>query len=156
LRASTGVRFVEAARVYYRTVGPMRLSHVGQSNRKIEALWGSMKLHIGYLRALEDSAKTRAACVKYLQNYLINFYPQRPDIVEEMRTMAKELGGQLALPQLSWKYQWIQWFLGWDSAKRSQFFLRNVKWSLIVRWDKSLLQLKSMFRGQQGHGMRAA
>lgn len=155
LRASASVRFVQAARVYYRMVGPMRLSHVGQSNRKIEALWGSMKLHIGYLRGLEDSAKARAACVKYMQNYLINFYPQRPDIVEQMRTLAGELGGQLSMPRLSWKYRWIQQLLGWDVAKRAQFVLRNVKWSLIVRWDKSLFQLESMFRGHEEHGVRA-
>ena len=155
LRACAGIRFVQGARVYYRTVGPMRLSHVGQSNRKIEALWGSMKLHIGYLRGLEDSAKTRAACVKYMQNYLINFYPQRPDIIEQMRTLAGELGGQLSMPSLSWKYRWIQQLLGWDFAKRAQFVLRNVKWSLIVRWDKSLFQLESMFRGHEEHGVRA-
>jgi glycosyltransferase involved in cell wall biosynthesis len=132
---SDGIRFVPDARVYYRLVGSMSLSYVGRSNRKLEALWSSMKLHMGYLRGIEDTPRTRAACLKYLQNYLINFYPQRPDIVKEMHQAAQDLGGTLKDPRLSWKYEWIKDAFGWDWAKRAQLFLPSVKWSLIRHWD---------------------
>src|SRR5882724_8520660 len=65
LLASDGVRFVPEARVYYRASGFGSLSHVGRSDRKVEALWHSMQLHIRYLRSLEDSQRVRAACVNY-------------------------------------------------------------------------------------------
>src|SRR5260370_15571795 len=59
LLASDGIRFVRDARVYYRSVGTTRLSYVGRSNSKLEALWRSMQLHISYLRRLEDSEQVR-------------------------------------------------------------------------------------------------
>jgi glycosyltransferase involved in cell wall biosynthesis len=143
LLASDGIRFVQDARVYYRSVGTMRLSYVGGSNRKLEALWRSMQLHIAYLRSLEDSEKVRAACLKYLQNYLIDFYPLRLDIAEQMHKVAKELGGQLHPPHLSWKYSWIKTLFGWSWAKRAQLFLPSVKWSLIRFWDKALFRIET-------------
>src|SRR6266567_2380757 len=143
LLASDGIRFVRDARVYYRSVGTMRLSYVGRSNSKLEALWCSMRLHISYLRSLEDSEKVRAACLKYLQNYLIDFYPLRLDIAEQMHKAAKEMGGQLDPPRLPWKYSWIKTLLGWSWAKRAQLFLPSVKWSLIRFWDRALFRIET-------------
>src|SRR5208283_1010381 len=93
LLASDGTRFVPEARVYYRMAGSSSLSYIGQSDRKREAQWLSMRLHIGYLRSLEDSERSRAACVKFLQNWMVFFYPERMDIFEQAQAMAKELGG---------------------------------------------------------------
>jgi glycosyltransferase involved in cell wall biosynthesis len=151
LLASDGVRFVPEASVYYRSVGTRRLSYIGQSNRKLESLWRSMRLHIGYLRSLEDSERVRAACVRYLQNYVIDFYPLRLDVVEQMHQIAKELGGQLELPQLSWKYSWIKALFGWGCARRALVFLPSVKWSLLRFWDKTIFRLENRtFAGSFG------
>ncbi len=141
LLASDGIRFVPDAKVYYRLVGAS-LSYVGRSDRKLDALWGSMKLHIGYLRSLEDNEPTRAACMQYLQNYLLTFYPERPDIVAQMRQLAEGLGGRLSEPRLPWKYSWIQTVLGWRSAKQAQFFLRRTKSTLVRSWDRAMLRLE--------------
>jgi len=135
LLASEAVRFVGASKVYYRSIGNQRLSYVGRSNKKLDALWGSMKLHIGYLRSLDDDDRVRVSCVTYLQNYVFDFYPARPDILEEMDQLAGELGGRLGPPRLSWKYSWIQSLFGWDAAQRAQLLLPGVKWSLIQTWD---------------------
>jgi glycosyltransferase involved in cell wall biosynthesis len=143
LLASDGIRFVREARVYYRSVGTMRLSYVGGSNSKLEALWRSMQLHISYLRSLEDSEKARAACIKYLQNYLINFYLLRLDIAEQMHKVAKDLGGQLDPPRLPWKYSWIKTLFGWRWARRAQLFLPSVKWSVVRSWDKALFRIET-------------
>jgi len=142
LLASDSVRFVQDARVYYRSVGTKRLSYLGRSNKKLEALWRSMQLHISYLRRLEESEQVRAACLRYLQNYLIDFYPLRLDIVEQMHKVAGDLGGQLAPPRLSWKYSWIKTLFGWDLAKRAQLLLPSLKWSLIRFWDKALFSIE--------------
>ena len=141
LLASHGVRFVPGGRVYYRTSGAGSLSYIGNSDRKRDAQWHSMKLHIGYLRGLEDSPRTRAACVTYMQNWLTFFYPERPDLIEQMQRVALDLGGQLKMPQLSWKYSWIAALFGHDLGRRAQILLPRWKWAGLRWWDKVLFQL---------------
>jgi glycosyltransferase involved in cell wall biosynthesis len=147
LLASQGVRFVEQARVYYRSLGGATLSHVGRSNRKMDALWGSIQLHIRYLRSLEDSERVRASCVNYLQNYVFDFYPVRPDILAQMDQLAADLGGSLKPPKLSWKYSWIKALFGWDLAQRAQLVLPSVRWSVASTWDAFLFHLESKAGG---------
>jgi glycosyltransferase involved in cell wall biosynthesis len=143
LVSSDGVRFVPDAKVYYRASGSSSLSYIGRSARKMVAQWKSMELHIGYLRSLEDSERVRAACVKYLQNWLTNFYPERLDIVKRAQEMARDLGGQLEVPRFSWKYSWIEAVFGRRLAKRAQVSLPRVKWSLVRFWDKALFRLEN-------------
>ena len=140
LLASDGVRFVPDAKVYYRGPGLAfaALSYIGQSERKIEAHWLSMQLHIKYLRSLEDSERARAACLRYLQTSLIYFYPERPAIVKQVEQIAGGLGGRLESPSLSWKYSWMKAVLGWHAAKYGQRLLLGVRWSLEKLWDKTL------------------
>jgi glycosyltransferase involved in cell wall biosynthesis len=141
LLASNGVRFVPEAKVYYRASGTSSLSYIGNSDRKREAQWVSMQLHVRYLRSLDDSATARAACVKFLQNWMEFFYPERLDIFRQAEEMAKNLGGRLEAPRLSWKYSWIRALFGWRYARRAQLFLRNVRWSLVSLWDKTLFRI---------------
>ena len=141
LLASDGIRFAPGAHVYHRCVGTMRLSYVGQSDRKMEALWRSMQLHMSCLRLLDDGARARSACVQYLRNYVIDFYPSRLDILEQMQRAAAELGGSLTQPHLSWKYAWIRALFGWRWAQRAQLLLPGVKWSFIRFWDNALFRL---------------
>jgi glycosyltransferase involved in cell wall biosynthesis len=143
LLASDGVRFVPEAKVYYRVSGSSSVSYMGRSDRKIVAQWKSMQLHIGYLRSLEDSDRVRAACVKYLQNWLAGFYPERLDIVKRAQEMARDLGGQLELPRFSWKYSWIEALFGRRLARRAQVSLGRVKLSLVRSWDKHCFAWKA-------------
>ena len=102
LLASDGVKFTPEAKAYYRGPGLAfrGLSYIGRSSRKLDAHWLSMKLHIGYLRSMEDSERVRAACLRYLQTSLIYFYPDKPDIVEQAEQMARDLGGAIGAPAL--------------------------------------------------------
>jgi len=143
LLKSDGIRFVPEARVFYRMSGVNSLSYIGRSDRKMEAHFRSMQLHIGYLRSLEDSERVRAACVRYLQTWLIHFYPERLDIVKQAAQMAAELGGQLAVPRLSWKYSWIRAIFGWSLAKRAQVVLQQIRWSFARFWDKALSRIEN-------------
>jgi len=140
LLASEGTRFVPSAKVYYRQAGTGSLSYIGFSNRKLDAQWISMKLHIKYLRSLQDEQRARAACVTYLQNWMNFFYPERMDIFREAEELAKSLGGNLKVPPLSWKYSWIDRLFGRPAAKRAQVLLPRIKWSLIRSWDKAVSQ----------------
>lgn len=143
LLKSSGVRFVSEARVYYRASGAGSLSSIGVSRRKQDAQWHSMQLHIGYLRSLEDTQRVRAACVTYMQNWLISFYPQRPDLIGEMQGVAHDLGGKLQMPRLSWKYSWIGAIFGQDHGRRVQILLPRFKWSVLRSLDGVLFRLEN-------------
>jgi glycosyltransferase involved in cell wall biosynthesis len=138
LLQSSEVEFVPAAKVYYRASGSGSLSYIGLSDAKMASQLESMRLHIAYLRSMEDSDRARAACVQFLQNWIPFIYPNRPDLVKESERMAAELGGKLEMPALSWKYFWIKSILGWNSAKRAQLLLPRMKWSVIRFMDKAL------------------
>jgi glycosyltransferase involved in cell wall biosynthesis len=131
LLASNGVRFVPGAKVYYRQAGPGSLSYIGNSNKKRDAQWTSMELHIAYLRSLDDSRRARAACVRFLQNWMGNFYPDRLDIFEKAKDLSRELGGQIEIPSLSWKYSWIDALFGRRIARYAEVNLQRLKWSMV-------------------------
>jgi len=143
LLGSDGVQFVPEAKVYYREAGSTSLSYVGNSEKKMVAQWRSMEKHIGYIRSLEDSQRVREACVTYLQNWLVFFYPDRPDLVQQAQEMARSLGGELHTPPLSWKYSWINLIFGRQLAKRAQVILPRIRWSMVRRWDKALARIES-------------
>jgi glycosyltransferase involved in cell wall biosynthesis len=147
LLQSQGTKFVPGARVYYRASGTGSLSYIGHSDAKREAQWRSMELHIGYLRSLDDSPRARAACVRYLQNWLLVFYPERQDIFDQAQDIAHELGGELSVPQLSWKYAWIEALFGWNLAKRAQVLAPRMRWSVVRAWDRAMFRARK--RGQE-------
>jgi glycosyltransferase involved in cell wall biosynthesis len=142
LLGSDGVRFVPDAKVYYRRSGTGSLGYLGNSDSKRNSLWRSMQLHIDYLRSLEDSERVRAACLRYLQDWIVWFHPERPDIVEQAVEMARHLGGRLHPPQLSWKYAWIKEIFGWRLAKRARLCLPAFKGSAIRLWDRALFDIE--------------
>ena len=152
LLASDGVQFIPGARVYYR--GPAlafrSLSYIGRSNQKLDAHWFSMRLHVSYLRSLEDSYRVRAACLNYLQMSLIYFFPERQDILRQMEEMAGDLGGTLSPPHLSWKYSWMGAVLGLSRAKRGQQLMLKARWSVEKLWDKALFHVEDMFSLDSG------
>ena len=140
------VRFIGEAKTYYRKPRHNSLSYVGRSARKREAQWRSMNLHIGYLRSLEDSQRTRAACVRYLQDWMTVFYAERLDIFMRAQEMARHLGGQVRVPTFARKYAWIERRLGWRPAKRAAALLQASRWSVARRLDKVLYQLDQIIR----------
>jgi glycosyltransferase involved in cell wall biosynthesis len=143
LLACERTRFVPGTGIFYRITGTNRISYIGNSDKKKESLLRSMKLHIQYLRSLEDSERVRKACVVYLQNWYHNFYPERPDLIEELQRMARELNGHLEEPQLRWKYSWMRPLFGWKTAKLAQNGLPQLKASWARRWDKAMFSLES-------------
>jgi glycosyltransferase involved in cell wall biosynthesis len=138
IRSSDGVKFVPDVRVFYRASGPDSVSSIGLSDKKIEAKLLGMKLQIGYLLALQDNDRVRAACVTYLQTWLRNFYPNRPDLMQEAQQLAESLGGQLSLPKASWKYAWIEKLFGFGAAKHTQFYYNCLRSSALRAWDKMM------------------
>ena len=143
LLSSEGTRFVPDGKVFYRVSSANRLSRIGMSDRKKDALLVSMKLHIDYLRSLEESDRVRKACLAFMRTWLNNFYPERPDIVTELQGIAAQLQEHLEAPRLRWKYAWLEPIVGRKGAKWTQVALPELKSSLVNFWDKAMYKLES-------------
>jgi hypothetical protein len=81
--------------------------------------------------------------VNYLQRSLIYFYREDTEIVKRAEEMARELGGKLRVPYLSWKYSWLRLIFGWPIAKRIALLSRKIRWSSQKLWDKALLRIEN-------------
>ena len=143
LLASEGTRFVPDTRIFYRATASSRVSFIGNSNKKKDSLVLSMKLHIQYLRSLEESDRVRRACLTYLQNWYDNFYPERPDLVAEVQAIAAQLQGHVDVPCLRWKYAWMRPIFGWKAAKWAQQGLPQLKSSCLRKCDKAIYWLEA-------------
>jgi glycosyltransferase involved in cell wall biosynthesis len=140
---SDRIRFVPEAKTFYRVSGAGSMSHIGRSEKKLESLLLSMKLHIEHFRSLEDSERVRVACLKYLQWWQLPFFPERMDMLKRMEPLAAALGGELEPPRLwTWKFAWIKSLVGWRLARRIQQFVPTARTSLARSWDRALFQLE--------------
>jgi glycosyltransferase involved in cell wall biosynthesis len=135
LLASKGVHFVSQAKVLYRKTSVESVSKIGRSVDKLNAQWLSMKLHMKYLRSLEDSARAREVCVCYMQTWLPYYCLHQSNIVKEMERMAVELGGKLTPPSLTWKYACIQKVFGWKAARETKLLLSSLRTTLELFLD---------------------
>ncbi len=133
--------FVPQAASYVRQANLSSLSKSFYSRDRLESQFRSMTLQIGNVRKLEDSPRVRAACLQYLQRWLIYFYPEEEEIVTKARELAEKLGGQLEVPRLRWKYVPVQKAFGWTFAKKASFIAPKAKASCIKGWDRFLFKL---------------
>ena len=143
LLASEGTRFVPGTGIYYRASGPNSISFIGNSDKKKDSLLLSMKLHIQYLRSLEESERVRKACLAYMQIWYPSFYPERPDLMAELQDLAAQLHGRLEMPRLRWKYAWLRKIFGYQTAKHAQVYFPRLRASVMRSWDKALFRLES-------------
>ena len=132
--ASDGIRFVPDARVFYRLSGSG--SSVQRTLFKAPERWASFQLQLAHLRSLGDTGRVRQACVNFLQNWLVYFYPENPEIIREAEALAASLGGRLVMPRLRWKYAWMEKLWDFETAKRAQFMIPQFKAGIVRQWDK--------------------
>jgi len=138
--ASKKVRFVPEARCYYRKSNPASLSK-DPSDKALQGILLSMRMSTSYLLSLEDSERTRAACIKVLQTSAGIFSRGRGDILKKADELAIELGGQLSSPIVNWKYALTKRLLGPNLAKRTKMASARVKQTVAWNWDKLLYNL---------------
>jgi len=150
LMVSEGTRFIEEARVFYRVSSSKRISYIGASDKKRGSLLRSMKLHIGYLRSLEESERVRKACLAYLQTWSDQFYPDRPDMFAELQAIAQDLQGRVEPPSLRWKYAWMKPVFGTKTARWAQRVLPETKSWISRRWDKVMFALENRRAANRG------
>jgi glycosyltransferase involved in cell wall biosynthesis len=134
---SARISFVDGARIYYR-VGNYGALNKARSDRAQTALFGSKVKCIKYLLSMEDSERSRAACVQLLQDWLPELLPHRPDLVAEAKRLAGDMGGHLAEPVLKWKYRPVEWLCGREAAMRATRILPRLRGGAARRWDRLL------------------
>jgi glycosyltransferase involved in cell wall biosynthesis len=134
------IKFIREGNVYYR-IGNLGSLSSRTSREACESLFLSLTLCINYLLSLENSTRTRAACVTYLQSWLPLFYPEQEDIVNRTKNLAHQLGGDLLVPDLSWKYYPIQKIFGWKATKKVMHEWKRFKLMSSKNLDRLLHSL---------------
>lgn len=133
--ASERITFVAEAESYCRAGNISSISsEIDLSDQKKASQFKSICLQIKYLRSLEDSARTREACLRYLQRWLFCFYPDKHEMLDKAYRIAKDLGGELHPPTLKWQYSMIQRIFGWKAAKQAQASMRKAKMLAMKNW----------------------
>lgn len=155
VRACERVRFVGAARVYYRITGASSVGYLGNSRAKQDSLFRSVTLCIGHLRSLEDSARTRAAALRLLQGLFHIYDPERGEIVRRLQEMAGELGGTLERTGMGWKYGWMDRLFGRPAAKRAQRNYNRAKTALRIAADGLRWRIERLGSAGKGTGDEA-
>ena len=137
--ASEGIRFVPQSRCYWRVGHEGNFSQDWRRSRaSLESLFQTTVRCVEHYMKLEDSERSRAACVAFLQHRLIYCYPNRPDIAKQMNELARALGGGLNPPPLTWKYRYIRAAFGWPTAKKCMMIFPDFKRSVERVWDRLL------------------
>ncbi|HUS89581.1 MAG TPA: hypothetical protein VMW91_09485, partial [Desulfosporosinus sp.] len=135
------IKFVPEAKAYWRVGNFGSLSQT-RSDQALEALFISISRSIDHLLSLEDSEKTRAACVNYLQNRLWYFYPDKYEILEKAHELAKSLGGHLTVPpDEGRKFSLLMNILGWKTAMNVRNCKYKAETSILRNWDRFLYKL---------------
>ena len=124
--ASQQVRFMPDAECYYRIGNSGSLSSQ-RSDRALQSGYSSMRLCIERLLRLEDSERTRRACVRLLQDNLAHFYPDKADLVDQCRRLARKLGGDLTPPGERFHFMLFRGIFGWRRAKLARSALNDAK-----------------------------
>ncbi len=133
--------FVPDAKSYWR-IGNFKSMGQNRSDEALEALSMSIFKSINHLRTLEDSQRTRDACLNLLQLSMPVFYPENIEIIKKANDLAGDLGGTIS-PKESLKFFFIRKIAGWKMAKK----IKNITWNIEVlarrNWDRLLYILSS-------------
>jgi len=136
------IKFVPEAKAYWRIGNFGSMSQV-KSDEALAALFISISRSIDHLRSLMDNERTRAACLKYLQNRLWYFYPENHVIMEKAKKLAQELGGDLLPPRESLKFFLIRRVFGWETAKDVKDITWRVQTFALRNFDRLLYKLNT-------------
>lgn len=134
---SVAVAFAQEARCYYR-IGNVNGLSWRRSDAALDAFFLATTLSISHLRSLEDSERTRVACLQLLQSRVRYFYSVRPAIMKAAEKLASELGGTLWPPSVSPGFRLVSGIAGWEMAMKIKNGLWLTEVLLHRNWDRLL------------------
>ncbi|MBD2577331.1 glycosyltransferase family 2 protein [Oscillatoria sp. FACHB-1406] len=122
LLASSGIRFCQKAKAYYRTGISGSLSKQSSDRSKVSRFY-SLEFCMKHLLAVENSPRTRKACANRFQRFFYEVYPSVPNICEQAERRVAQLGGSDVQPVIGAKLKPLCALLGWRKAKKVQQFV---------------------------------
>ncbi len=134
--SSDEILFVPEASLYVRQANLGSLSRAQAGDRAASSQFSSMEKQIERFLELRNDAQSRAACVNYLQRWMIHFYPEYPEIVNRATALAESFGGRLTEPEMRAKYRALKAIFGWKIAKRIAVLLPNIRARIACSVDK--------------------
>lgn len=134
------VVFVPEALSYYRRGSPESVSS-GLSEKAKESEFLSKTLCINYLRSLEDSERTRKACLIFLRDGYGYHHMKQSSIAQKANLLAKELGGDLSPPVAKKGLRFARAIFGKKMAEKIRRFAWVSKVMIKANWDKLLYDL---------------
>jgi glycosyltransferase involved in cell wall biosynthesis len=137
--AAERICFVPDAKCFWRVGNYLSFSEA-RSAAALDAFYKSTCRSIEHYLALEETERSRRACVQFLQDRLILVYPERPDLSRQMSDLAVKLGGKLSAPTLSWKYGLIKSVFGWPAAKRASRLCPKLRVGMERSFDQMMYQ----------------
>lgn len=129
LRSCDYVEFVGGSRCMCRRLNLGISSNLKLNDKKLDGLAFATLSSVETLLFLENSERTRKACLKHLNRWSIYFYPERPDLIGQMQAVAEKCGEKLRTPRLKAKYHILERFVGFRLAKKAQLTLPTL-WSV--------------------------
>ena len=135
------IHHVLDAKTFYRQWHTGSLSRT-KSEKAISSLFLSLTLCIRHLLSLEDSQRTRIACVECLQNRSDYFYPDHLDLFNKMNDIALGLGFSLVNPNQKFKHLLIENLIGRYYGRKLITTTKNTKFYAAYQCDKLLSKIK--------------
>lgn len=132
---SSLVQFIPEAVCYYRQ-GNLGSLSCQRSDRALESVFLSIRQCIAHARSVADDERTKGACLRYLQQQLFYFYPDKTALLEQARALAHDLGGKLAPPSTHRVFKLLSSIFGWRTAKRAKDIHWKWRIGILKNWDR--------------------
>lgn len=134
--ASRTVEFVPSACCYYR-IGNVGSLSWQKSERALQSAFLSMTLCVDRLLSLEDSERTRAACLTFVRDAFGLYFPEHTELVARCRAVARALGGELGPPPERPHFKLFRTLFGWNAAKATRSRIDRSRLA-AARWAERL------------------
>lgn len=138
--ACENIVFVKEA-VSYCRIGNVNSLSSRRSYKACTSQFMSHKYCIEQLCKMENSERTKQASLNSLQECLIHYYLDYPDITKKVFNLAKELNGELHNPFLRWECRCIKKIFGCKTAIQAQRTLPKIKKIIHKNFDRLLYSI---------------
>jgi len=131
------VKFHADAKCYYRKGNLFSIS-MARSKSVVESIDLSNHLCCDYLLNLENTEKTREACVNYLRNFINKTQYADSEIISKNQKRIIELGGDIGSLAETKKFAILKFVFGTKNTLMIKEWFWNLEITIRRKWDKLL------------------
>jgi len=117
LLQSKGVEFCNDGRVFYRASTNHTLSRQ-TCPEAVLSLYSNCELYELHLLKVEDTGRTRHACLMNYVNFIYRFHPEYPELIAKARNRIRQLGFKRMPPYGGKYFKCLSQFVGFENALR--------------------------------------